>query len=486
MKSISILGTSSDAGKSWLNTAFCALMRRKGVKVAPFKAQNMSNNSFVTVEGGEIGRAQAVQAEACGLRPIAEMNPVLLKPSGDTTSQVVRLGAPGPHMKAQSFYEGIHPLWETVQETLEWWKSRCDLLLLEGAGSPVELNLMDRDIVNLMPIRYLDGKWLLACDIERGGVFAQATGTVKLMPEEDQSRGLGLVVNKFRGDPTLFDGAAEYFSKHVSTPYLGVLPMRYDLQPETEDGFTVESRISRSQSHKPLIAWVCYPRVSNTQDIQPWSLDEGVQARWVRSIDELEQASAIVLPGSKNTIADLQWLRDSGIADMVIRKAREGIPVVGICGGYQMLGERLLDPGGEAGRSGEVEGLSLLPIVTEFSKEKRLTQVQAIWGAENWNCYEIHMGHSRAICTLNALLKVKDGDGAREEGSQDRSVWGTYLHGLFENSCTRLALCEVAGISGYEVGVQDWWEHKQQTYSQMADLLEEHLDLEGVYRYVGM
>jgi adenosylcobyric acid synthase len=485
MKAISILGTSSNAGKSWLATAFCALMRRKGVKVAPFKAQNMSNNSYVTLEGGEIGRAQAVQAEACGLRPIAEMNPVLLKPSGDSISQVIQLGRPGPHVKAGSFYKDIEAYRDLVRSTLDWWKPRCELLILEGAGSPVELNLMDRDVVNLFPVNYLDGKWILAADIERGGVFAQAIGTVQLMPAEAQARGLGLVVNKFRGDLGLFADAQQYFARHIQTPYLGVLPMRYDLQPETEDGFALESG-SPSSTAEPFIAWIRFPRISNSQDMQPWSLDQGVTQRWVTQPRELESAAAIVLPGSKNTIADLQWLKNVGLAEVICQKASQGIPVVGICGGYQMLGIRLVDPEGRAGLAGEVDGLSLLPVETVFESEKQVVQVNARWQGKTWGCYEIHMGVTRAVEPVQPLLSIELKGNIRPEGLRAGKVWGTYLHGFFEEPDVRRSLADLAGIPTHRASNVPWEAHKQSLYGKMADLLEAHLELDAVYHHVGL
>jgi adenosylcobyric acid synthase len=485
MRALSILGTSSNAGKSWLTTAFCALMRRKGLKVAPFKAQNMSNNSYVTLEGGEIGRAQAVQAEACGLRPIAEMNPVLLKPSGDSTSQVVQLGVAGPHIKAGSYYKGIEAYRDLVRSTLDWWKPRCDLLILEGAGSPVELNLMDRDVVNLFPIHYLDGKWILTCDIEKGGVFAQAIGTVQLMPAEAQARGLGLVVNKFRGDINLFADAGQWFSRHIETPYLGVLPMRYDLQPETEDGFALESG-ETSPPSEPFIAWIRFPRISNSQDQQPWSLDHGVSQRWVTHPKAIINASAIILPGSKNTIADLQWLKETGLAEAIRQKASQGVPIVGICGGYQMLGTRLIDPEGKAGRAGEVAGLALLPVETVFEAEKQVVRVQAQWQGKTWGCYEIHMGVTRALEQAEPLLSIEHQGNIRSEGLRVGKVWGTYLHGFFEEAAVRRALADLAGISTHQAAKGTWEAHKQALYGQMADLLEQHLDLDGVYRHVGL
>ena len=488
MKSISILGTSSNAGKSWLTTAFCALMKRKGLNVAPFKAQNMSNNSFVTLEGGEIGRAQAVQAEACGKRPITQMNPVLLKPSGDNLSQLVLNGKPGPHLPAGNYYEGIRSLWEEVASVLDWWKSHCDLLILEGAGSPVELNLMSRDIVNLAPIRYLNGKWILCCDIERGGVFAQGIGTVNLLPPEDRKRGLGLVVNKFRGDPALFDDAAAYFSSHIETPYLGVLPMRFDLQPETEDGFTLESESAIHPTiYWPEIAWIRFPHISNSQDIQPWSLDKGVQNRWIIHPESLQYAKAIVLPGSKNTIADLLWLRQTGLAERILELATQGVPVLGICGGYQMLGESLTDLEGVAGTAGSVKGLGLLPVHTDFQSEKRVSQVKAIWGDSTWSAYEIHMGRTRqTLLALEPLLKIHDSHKLENEGCKKDRIWGTYLHGFFESPATRTAFAKLAGIHSHQSNPVLWATHKEELYSQMADLLESHLDLESIYRHVGM
>lgn len=483
MRALSILGTSSNAGKSWVNTAFCALLRRKGLRVAPFKAQNMSNNSYVTLEGGEIGRAQAAQAEACGLRPIAEMNPVLLKPSGDSTSQVVLRGVPGPHVKAGNYYRDVEPLWAEVAAVLDGWKSRCDVLVLEGAGSPVELNLMDRDIVNLRPVEYLDGRWILVSDIERGGVFAQAIGTVNLMSSALQKRGLGLIVNKFRGDVRLFDGAAEYFARHIETPYLGVLPMQPALQPETEDGYSIQDAPSRSGVK---IACICYPRISNSQDMHPWLMDAGVQVQWARKPQDLDGARAIVLPGSKNTVADLLWLREQGL-DRAIRAAvQEGTPVVGICGGYQMLGEAISDPEGIAGNAGEIEGLGLLPLRTAYVAQKRVVQVQATFAGKQWQAYEIHMGETHVQTPYQPLLQIEECGKAKPEGVRLGHVWGTYLHGFFEVAETRRALAEAAGIADYRPGVQDWQAYKDDLYGQMADLLEAHLDLEPVYRYVGL
>ncbi|MEM8502740.1 MAG: cobyric acid synthase, partial [Cyanobacteria bacterium P01_D01_bin.1] len=382
MKALSVLGTSSNAGKSWLVTALGAWLRRQGVKVAPFKAQNMSNNSYVTLEGGEIGRAQAVQAAACGVRPIVQHNPVLLKPSGNGTSQLVLLGEPQQHIKAGDYYRHIDRVWQVVAQTLEEWRDRCDVLLLEGAGSPVELNLMHRDIVNLRPVEYLKGRWLLVGDIERGGIFAQIIGTHTLIPDAAKPLGLGFIVNKFRGDLQLFETADRHFAQHLPNfPYLGTLPYAPTLQPESEDSLCRDAEESGSGAK---FAWIRFPRLSNSQDSQPWQLDSGIRTCWVTAPEALADARAIILPGSKNTLQDLQWLRQTGLAEAIQQAAQRGVPVVGICGGYQMLGQRLSDPEGHAGLSGDVPGLGLLPIATQFAAHKEVRQVTATEGAETW------------------------------------------------------------------------------------------------------
>ncbi|AFY75178.1 adenosylcobyric acid synthase (glutamine-hydrolysing) [Synechococcus sp. PCC 7502] len=499
MKAISVLGTSSNAGKSWLVTALGAWLYRQGVNVAPFKSQNMSNNSYVTLEGGEIGRAQAVQAIACGMRPIVEMNPILLKPSAVGTSQLVILGTAKQHIAAIDYYQHIETLWQTVCDCLEFWRDRCDVLLLEGAGSPVELNLMHRDLVNLRPIQYLNGRWLLVGDIEKGGVFAQIIGTHQLMPKHSQAQGLGLIVNKFRGDLRLFADADKYFKDYIpDTPYLGVLPYCSNLQPESEDSLCAEAE---TKGKGAKIAWVRFPHLSNSQDSQPWQLDFGIETCWVQTIDDLRDAKIIILPGSKNTIADLEWLKSNGLDRAIIKAASQGVPIVGICGGYQMLGISLGDRHGVAGAAGMVEGLGLLPVTTEFLPIKQVRQVQASFQADTWMAYEIHMGHTQLIPQLvhdrndldiQPLVKIQHQNQSeykeyKGEGWRSLSlprVWGTYLHGLFESSQVRQALIQMADISDYQVSDLNWQTHQQTLYNQMADLLEIHLDLNPIRRYL--
>src|ERR1700730_2820939 len=481
MKAVSVLGTSSNSGKSWFATALCASLRRRGFLVAPFKAQNMSNNSFATLTGGEIGRAQAVQAEACGLVPVVEMNPILLKPSGELGSQLIVLGTAIEHVQAAAYYTMVSKLWPIVCETLDYWEKRCDVLVLEGAGSPVELNLINRDIANLRPVHQLDGKWLLIADIERGGVFAQIVGTWNLLTAADQARALGVVVNKFRGDCSLFADARELLAQKVSLPYLGVLPYSPELQPESEDSLC---RQAEERGSGDFIAWVRFPHLSNSQDCQPWLTDSGVCVRWVQNEKTLYQAKLIVLPGSKNTIADLQWMRRTGIDRAVRSAAQRGVPIVGICGGYQMLGESVSDPQGVAGDSGESQGLNLLPVQSRFADKKEVVQVSARRGEDCWQAYEIHMGESIATRACEALCLIKNAKGIRGEGGRVKNIWGSYLHGFFESSAVRSELARSAGLENYQPAKVSWRAHLHRVYDGMADLLEEHLDLEGVWQYV--
>ena len=490
MKAISVLGTSSNAGKSWMVTALGAWLRRNGIKVAPFKAQNMSNNSYVTLEGGEIGRAQAVQAIACGIRPIAEMNPILLKPSGNGTSQLVLLGEAKQHIAAVDYYQHIETLWQQVSTTLEYWRDRCDVLILEGAGSPVELNLMHRDLVNLRPIVHLRGRWLLVGDIEKGGVFAQIIGTYQLMPQNAQDLGLGFIVNKFRGDLRLFSNADQHFHAHIpKLPYLGVLPYANHLQPESEDSLCSEAEAKGTGAK---IVWIRFPHLSNSQDSQPWQIDTGIAIAWAQTVAELNDAKIIILPGSKNTLSDLQWLWETGLAEAILAAHGRGVPIVGICGGYRMLGVALSDRQGVAGNSGEFAGLGLLPIKTEFLPTKQVQQVQAIWQDashhhEQWMTYEIHMGITQPIDQDQVLLPLLQTYGDRglcNEGIKSDRVWGTYLHGLFESAMVRQALTELAQIEGYQVASISWQSHQQQLYDQMADLLEAYLDMRQIRQYL--
>jgi adenosylcobyric acid synthase len=484
LKALGILGTSSGAGKSWIATAFCAWLKSQGVRVAPFKAQNMSNNAWATLDGGEIARAQAVQAEACGLLPTADMNPILLKPSGAHGSQLILQGRAMGHQLAGTYYENYDKLWQVVKDTLEGWRAKCDVLVLEGAGSPVELNLMERDLVNLRPLRHLDARSLLVSDIDRGGIYAQLAGTWQLLPEGDRARMLGAIVNRFRGDIGLFPDPNSWLAPHApGLRVLGTVPLRSDLQPEEEDGLRSEDE-DRGQGE--VVAWICLPHVANLTDCQPWWDDEGVRIRWVKTVNELAMAKAIIIPGTKNTIADLRWLKNTGLDRAIIMAARAGIPVIGLCGGYQILGESLVDVFGVAGDVGEEEGLGLLPIKTTFEQQKIVRQVTASCGDRRWQAYETHMGRSRPTREHLPLLLVEDEAGVRAEGSKTGNIWGTYLHGWFDAPEARRLVTAAAGIAGHKPCALSWAEQRQKTYVAMAEHLAVHVDLEPVRQYLGL
>lgn len=484
MKALSVLGTSSNAGKTWMATALCAWLRREGVRVAPFKAQNMSNNASVTIEGGEMARAQVVQAEACGLLPTVEMNPILLKPSGAMGSQVVVLGRAQPHQSGRDYYRDFEQNWQVVREVLDGWKARCDVLVMEGAGSPVELNLMDRDLVNLRPIRHLDGRWLLVGDIDRGGIYAQLAGTWALLPPEDRARGLGAIVNRFRGDIGLFPDPEQWLAPHApGLPVLGTVPFRPDLQPEEEDGLVAGDE---DRGEGETIAWVRYPHAANLTDCQPWWDDAGVRTRWTADPAVLANARAIVLPGTKNTLADLRWLRAQGLDRVITAAARHGTLVVGVCGGYQLLGDRLSDPAGVAGDPGDEPGLGLLPVRTEFRADKIVRQVTAECDGERWSAYEIHMGRTIATALVEPLQIVVDRQGAREEGVRRGNVWGTYLHGWFESPKLRAHVAATAAIAAHRPHAQPWSEKRAAVYAAMAEHVAAHVNLDPVRRYLGL
>jgi adenosylcobyric acid synthase len=484
MKALGILGTSSGAGKSWIATAVCAWLRKEGVRVAPFKAQNMSNNAWATLDGGEIARAQAVQAEACGLLPTVDMNPILLKPGGAKGSQLVLMGKAQGHQSAAAYYRDFDKLWQVVKDTLDGWHSKCDVLVLEGAGSPVELNLMERDLVNLRPLRYLDGRGVLVGDVDRGGIYAQLAGTWNLLPSEDRARLLGAIVNRFRGDINLFPSPNRWLAPHApGLDVLGTVPLRADLQPEEEDELRAADE---DRGHGAVVAWIRLPHVANLTDCQPWWDDEGVRIRWVKTAGELATARAIVIPGTKNTIADLRWLKATGLDQAIISAASAGIPVVGLCGGYQILGEQLTDQMGVAGDVGEERGLGLLPLKTNFEEEKIVRQVTAFCGDRQWTTYETHMGRTTPTSPCEPLHRVVDATGKREEGARLGNVWGTYLHGWFEAPEVRALVISAAGISGYRPCPFPWLEQRRKIYDAMAEHLRMHVNLQPIRRYLGL
>jgi adenosylcobyric acid synthase len=495
-----ILGTSSSAGKSILATALCRVFSRRGVRVAPFKAQNMSLNSFVTPGGHEIGRAQAVQAEAAGIAPEVEMNPILLKPEADSRSQVVLMGKPWKNLKAREYYPERDQLWASVTRSLESLSRRFDLILCEGAGSPVELNLKTNDIVNMRVAEHLDAPAILVGDIDRGGIFSQLLGTLWLLDEEEQTRLRGFVVNKFRGDPTLFEEGIKILEQRSGVPVLGVLPYIPDLGIAQEDSVYLDDHRALGAGDQLDIAVVHIPYMSNYDDYDALALEPGVQVRFIRSMEELGATDAIILPGSKTTLADLDWLRRQGLDREIMTLCDAGKAVVGICGGYQMLGMTIRDSHGVEGTGGKQEGLGLLPIDTMFEESKTTHQVRAHAAARTGFAatlegidivgYEIHMGQTSLRSGGQPLFEThRLGDEKKPalDGaiSNDGRVWGTYLHGVFDNPGFRQAWLRTLGWQGEGVS-ESLAAAREKAYERLADITEVLLDIDRIEAMVGL
>jgi adenosylcobyric acid synthase len=422
-RAIFVGGTASNAGKSWMATALCRLLFRRGVRVAPFKAQNMSNNSYPCQGGGEIGRSQVTQAAACGLPPVPAMNPVLLKPCGESRSQVILHGKVWRTIHAREYYQHVPFLRQEALNAFATLADRFDVVVMEGAGSVAEINLGDRDFTNLSMARAVGAKCLLVADIERGGVFASILGTLDLLSAEDRSMMHCFAVNRFRGDPRLFDDGVSILERKAAIRCLGVFPFANGIHLDAEDSLSSPSA-GVSHSH-PNTAIIRFPRISNTTDFR---LLPG--AKWLDRPTS-EQFEFVILPGTKSTVADLQWLREMDLDAWVIRQHAQGAHVIGICGGYQMMGESISDPGGVDGKAGECNGLGLLPLRTVMKAEKT-TQVRSArtpYGAR-FEAYEIHMGHSVGNEPMAPFAFLEDGS---TEGARRGRAVGTYLHGALES-----------------------------------------------------
>ena len=491
-RTLMVMGSMSSVGKSLLVTALGRIFARRGVRVAPFKAQNLSNNAAVCRDGGEIGRAQALQALACGIAPTVDMNPVLLKPEADTGVQVVVLGRPWQPSPARDADETKAELWRQVTAALDRVRGGHDLVLIEGAGSAAELNLRAADIVNFAIARYANAPVLLAGDIDRGGIFAQLLGTLSLLEPEERALVRGFVVNKFRGDPALFADGVRILEERGGVPVLGVMPYLGDLILPDEDAVSIESAGSgtRARAGELDVAVVALPRIANFDDFDALKAEPRVRLRYVHGLAEWGQPDAVIVPGTKSTLADLAWLRATGLADAVQGFAATGGAVVGICGGYQMLGRRISDPHHVESRGDtSADGLGLLPTETVFDANKTTHQATAtIVDGPGWlrallgetvRGYEIHMGATQGGA---AWLRI-DARGAQvvavPDGavSPDARIWGTYLHGLFANDSFRHAWLESLGwMRPAEALAQDAVLSK--SIDDLADAVAAALDLQ--------
>jgi adenosylcobyric acid synthase len=440
-RAIFVGGTTSNAGKSWMATAICALLHARGVAVAPFKAQNMSNNSYPCAEGGEIGRAQVAQAEACGLAPEPAMNPILLKPTGNGSSQVIVNGCVWKTLPAREYYEHADELRTHVLAAYEELSRRFEFIVIEGAGSVSELNLRAVDLANLGLVTRLRAPWILVADIERGGVFASVIGTIALLTPEERELFCGFVINKFRGDMTLFDDGVRILEARTGAPCLGVFPYAPDIALDPEDTLALDTRPRHAAPSGARIAIVRLPCLSNATDFRLLSWAEWIAQPVPGHFD------FVILPGSKSTIADLEWLRNTGLAEWVTAHYRGGATVIGICGGFQMLGRTIRDPSGVESPEATADGLGLLPVDTVMLPDKT-TALRTAWsrGGVRFHAYEIHLGVTKADSPMQPFARLADGsaDGACAPG-----VIGTYLHGAFENAdvCAETFGVDVGAVS---------------------------------------
>ena len=493
-KPIMVQGTMSGAGKSLLAAGLCRIFAQDGLRVAPFKSQNMALNSSITAEGAEMGRAQVVQAEAAGIPPEAAMNPILLKPTNDTGSQVIVNGRAIGTMSARDYFAYKHNLIPDIMKAYDDLASRFDIIVIEGAGSPAEVNLKDDDIVNMGMARMAASPVLLAGDIDRGGVFAQLLGTLMLLEEDERAMVRGLVVNKFRGDKTILDPGLDILRERSGIPIAGVIP--YTLV-DIDDEDSMSDRLSvRSTKDLVDIAVIRLPKVSNFTDFIALDAIDGVGVRYVGRPSDMGEPDLIILPGTKNTIADLKWLRESGVETVLLKRAAAGTPVVGICGGYQMLGQEVSDPHGVEG-GGTVRGVGLLPIRTVFEPEKhqvrshgRIASVEgplaALTGAPVEG-YEIHMGTTELL-DGGPVCELAGDSGTILDGCWKDNVYGSYLHGIFDTkecaSALASALFEAKGLDASDVQAVDMKAYKEEQYDKLAQAMRDNMDMDLVYRII--
>ena len=476
-KVIMVQGTMSGAGKSFLVAGLCRIMKQDGYRVAPFKSQNMALNSFITKEGLEMGRAQVMQAEAAQITPLVYMNPILLKPINHTGSQVIVNGEVLGNMSAREYFAYKKNLIPDIKKSFLKLEKLVDIIVIEGAGSPAEINLRENDIVNMGLAEMVEAPVLLVGDIDRGGVFAQLLGTLMLFTESEKRRVKGLIINKFRGDKSLLDSGIDILVQKGEIPVTGVIPYM-DIKLEDEDSLT--ERFAKRRKNKIDIAVIKYPMISNFTDFNVFEQIPDVSVRYIVSATELNNPDCIFLPGSKNTIGDLKWIRQNGLED-AIKKLAKKVPVFGICGGYQMMGAKILDPNGlEAG--GSIKGMELMPVVTVMQDKKVQRQVHgtvnelkgifSVLSGLAFEGYEIHMGKS--VNTEAAFVM-----------SDDKTIYGTYIHGIFDKSGIASmfikALAKNKGIAINSENCLDYKDFKEKQYDKLADILREYIHMEEIY-----
>ncbi len=495
-KAIMVQGTMSNVGKSVMTAGLCRIFRQDGYCVAPFKSQNMALNSFITKEGLEMGRAQVMQAEAAGIDPVVAMNPILLKPTNDTGSQVIVNGQVRGNMSARDYYKIKKDLIPDIMRAYESLESAYDIIVIEGAGSPAEINLKDDDIVNMGMAKLAKAPVLLVGDIDRGGVFAQLYGTIELLEEEEKDLVKGLIINKFRGDKTILDPGVSMLEDLTGVPVVGVTPY-LDVRLEDED--SLSDRLDGNEKIDLIdLAVIRLPRISNFTDFNAFEGIDGVSVRYVSNASSLGNPDLIFIPGTKNTMRDLLWMRQNGLEAAILKRSEAGCVIFGICGGYQMLGNTITDPE-SVEEGGTIRGMGLLDMDTVFEREKERTRVsgsfQDVGGilsglsGKSLYGYEIHMGRSTSESReVSFLTNIKDSITGYEkpDGAWQGNVYGSYVHGLFDSqeaaNALVASLAEKKGISDQMGKAVDFADFKETQYDLLADGLRRHLDMDRIYQ----
>ena len=509
-KAIMVQGTGSDVGKSILVCALCRILQQEGLKVSPFKAQNMSNNSYVTVGGGEMGRAQVAQAEAAGLLPVVEMNPILLKPTGNNGSQIITMGKPIGHMTANEYYGNKDQMLDIAKEAYSALSEQYDIIVIEGAGSPAEVNIKDNDIVNMKIAEIADAPVILVTDIERGGSFAWIVGTLELLNSDERERVCGIIINKFRGDMGILEPGIEMLEERIGKPVLGVLPYFTDINIDNEDSVCLDNsdRKLDNKNYKPSeskidIVVIRLPRISNFTDFDVLKREKDICIRFVDDAQSIGKPDLIIIPGSKNTIGDLTFIKENGIADKIKNLAKSGTMVIGVCGGYQMLGKEIRDSENAESKITQIRGLGLIDAKTTFMLQKNTYQIKARLHSDlasrsdlnNFNTrseltgYEIHMGETELLNGTLPFLKIierSEKEVCMDDGavSDDGNVIGTYVHGILDNDEFRLELINclrrkkgLSPIQPEDLSKVD----KEKQYDKLADLFRKNMKMDLIF-----
>jgi len=492
---IMFLGTGSDVGKSVIAGGFCRILYKQGYKVAPFKAQNMALNSFVTMDGREMGRAQVFQAMAAGIPPESDMNPVLLKPSGSSSSQIIVQGKVFGDATSINYYNMIEQIFPRVLESYSRLKEKYNALVLEGAGSTAEINLKKSDFVNIQMAKTVQAPAVIIADIDRGGVFASLIGTMNLLTRKEKKLIIGFIINKFRGDKTLLEDGIKFIERKTKRPVFGVVPYFQDIHLPEEDSVALQrgKKGSIKDNEEVRIAVIHLPFISNYTDFDPFEAEEKVSLIYARQPDEIVKSSVVIIPGTKNTIEDLIWMEKNGFVRALKKHVKEGKTLIGICGGYQMLGNSIKDPYGVESKHKKIRGLSFLNIDTVLEKEKKLIRIQGkcrisgINSMDNGDItvegYEIHMGTSRKISSLKPCFTITLRNAVPEnynDGSisEDEKVWGTYIHGLFENDDFRTLFLAVHGRKASRIF--RYRSYLETHFDKLTSLIEENVDVQRI------